>query len=390
MNELQFAVVTDGLWRKSVSVIRALGKAGKQVTVLGDSWATAGFWSRFACRRRRAPLASDDPQGFGQALERIGAAGAPLRVLFPMEEASLQYVSDHRDELESLGYRFLIPPREALAIARSKARTLQFAAQLGVPAPRTLYPGTFEEFQDAIAQFERGAFVCKPTHGTGSSGVRYGDFANDKDVSEYWGSHNPLVVQERVPPDGRAVGISLLFDHRSECVASFAHERLQQYPNSGGPSTDRVSIADLELTKLSVKLLSALSWQGIAMVEWKIHPSTNQPYIMEINPRFWGSLELAVRSGVNFPVLYHRLCEGQMIRPQQPYALAVRCRWLIPGDILRYVTSPKRETFLQFLRGLPGQAEEFDWRDIRGSCSVLLCTFLSALQPRYWKYLRRR
>lgn len=390
MNELQFAVVTDGLWRKSVSVIRALGKAGTHITVLGDSWATAGFWSRYTWKRRKAPLASDDPQAFGEALTRLAASEQPERALFPMEEASLQYVSDHREKLASLGYRFLIPSREALAIARNKASTIQFAAQLGLPAPRTLYPATFEEFKSAISQFERGAFVCKPTHGTGSAGVRYGDFADENEVARYWESQNPLVVQERVPADGRAIGVSLLFDDRSACVASFVHERLQQYPNSGGPSTDRVSIADPHLAELSTKLLSALGWKGIAMVEWKLDPVTSQPYIMEINPRFWGSLELAVRSGVNFPLLYLRVCEGQLIQPQPSYVLGVRCRWLVPGDLLRYLTAPSREPFPQFLRGLPAEAEEFDWRDLRGSFSVLLCTFLSSLQPRYWKYVRRR
>lgn len=40
------------------------------------------------------------------------------------------------------------------------------------------------------------------------------------------------------------------------------------------------------------------------MVEWKVDLRDGRPKLMEINPRFWGSLELAVRSGVNFPSLY--------------------------------------------------------------------------------------
>ena len=118
MNELQTAVVTDGLWRKSLSVIRSLGKAGVKVIVLGDSWATSGFWSRFARGRVKAPVAAEDVGAFAEGLRKAGSLLPGPRALFPMEEASLQYVSDNREELTALGYRFLIPSPEALAIAR--------------------------------------------------------------------------------------------------------------------------------------------------------------------------------------------------------------------------------------------------------------------------------
>ncbi len=390
MNDLQIAVVTDGLWRKSVSVIRALGKGKIKVVVLGDSWATAGFWSRFVARRLKAPVAAEDAAAFGQALRRAADLHPEPRVLYPMEEASLQYVSDHREELAQLQYRFLLPAPDALAVARDKGRTIAFAQERGIPAPRTFSPASFEDFQKAIAHFEPGHFVCKPTHGTGSAGVRYGDFKDAEEAAEYWKTHSPLVVQERIPAEGRAVGVSLLFDDSGSCVASFVHERIQQYPNSGGPSTDRVSITDDVLRTHSIRLLESLNWRGIAMVEWKLHPVTGRPALMEINPRFWGSLELAIRSGVNFPLMYHQICEGRSVEPVHSYKTGVRCRWLIPGDILRYMTAPAREPLLQFLRGLPGQAEEFDLKDLRGSVAVFVCTFLSALQPKYWRYLRRR
>jgi predicted ATP-grasp superfamily ATP-dependent carboligase len=200
-----------------------------------------------------------------------------------------------------------------------------------------------------------------------------------------------MLIQERIPSHGVARGVSLLMNQDGECIASFAHQRIRQYPIHGGPSTDRQSIDDPNLVKQSIALLKSLSWQGIAMVEWKVDPRDGIPKLMEINPRFWGSLELAIRSGVDFPSLYVQAALGHPLKSIHSYQIGTRCRWIIPGDILRYLSEKKqnREPFTEFLKGLPKSAEEWDLQDIRGFLSTWICTGALAFNPRYWKYVRR-
>jgi hypothetical protein len=64
---------------------------------------------------------------------------------------------------------------------------------------------------------------------------------------------------------------------------------------------------------------------------------------------------------------------------------------MLPGDILRFLTSPaaEREPIRDFLRGSLRDSEEFDARDIRGSIASGLCQALLAANPKYWRYLRR-
>jgi predicted ATP-grasp superfamily ATP-dependent carboligase len=142
---------------------------------------------------------------------------------------------------------------------------------------------------------------------------------------------------------------------------------------------------------MSLQLLAELKWQGVAMVEWKIDPRTGTAMLMEINPRFWGSLELSVRSGVDFPVLYARAAAGH---PQTapPPVLGRRCRWLIPGDVLRWLTADrsKRESLRTFCSGLPYTAEEWDGRDLPGFAASIICQALAVIfLPKYRKLLRR-
>lgn len=384
------AIVTDGLWRKSLSAIRSLGRAGFEVTVMGESLFTTGFWSRYARKRVLAPTASRSREAFGKAL-LAELRRNPGAVLLPMEDPSLDWVSENRESLLPF-CQALLPSRESLRIAQDKSLTLELAEGLGLPCPRTWRPAEAAEFAAQASKLEPGTFVVKPRSGTGSAGVSYGEERrSEQEWEAHWRQFGPMLIQERVPRIGRGRGVSLLFDRDGDCVAAFAHERLQQYPNSGGPSTDRQSLHAPELLEMSIRLMKKLDWRGIAMVEWKIDPRDGRPRLMEINPRFWGSLELAVRAGIDFPALYARAALGEKLPPAAPYPDGVRCRWLVPGELLRFFSQhpSERETVFEFLRGLPSSSEEWDTRDLAGTLATVVCTGAYALNPRYWKYVRR-
>ena len=91
----------------------------------------------------------------------------------------------------------------------------------------------------------------------------------------------------------------------------------------------RESVAlDPVLYDCSVRLLAALRWTGLAMVEFKVGP--RGPILMEVNGRVWGSLPLAVMSGVDFPRLLAELYllgpPTNGAAPQLRYRLNVRAR----------------------------------------------------------------
>ncbi|MDQ3777389.1 MAG: ATP-grasp domain-containing protein, partial [Actinomycetota bacterium] len=98
---------------------------------------------------------------------------------------------------------------------------------------------------------------------------------------------------------GEAHGVGLLMD-RGRPLAAFQHRRIREVPITGGASSFRESVPlDPTLLEYAVRLLGALSWTGVAMAEFKI--GDEGPRLMEINGRVWGSLPLAVKSGIDFP-----------------------------------------------------------------------------------------
>ena len=109
----------------------------------------------------------------------------------------------------------------------------------------------------------------------------------------------------------------------------------------------RESIDGAEIKAIAVSLLKDLGWRGPAMVEFRVDPRDSKPRLLEINPRLWGSLNLAVTSGVDFPYLLHQLALCGDCDHVFEYRKGVRCRWLIPGDIMHLITNTSRLSALR-------------------------------------------
>jgi predicted ATP-grasp superfamily ATP-dependent carboligase len=139
-------------------------------------------------------------------------------------------------------------------------------------------------------------------------------------------------LQRFIP--GRGCGVCVLVSKDGSLAAEFAHERLRDYRPTGSGSVLRRSVAvNRHLREISLKLLRHIGAHGIAMVEFRIDDRTGDPYLMEINGRFWGSLQLAVDAGVNFPLLLVDQALGRsVVLPR--YSENVILRWWL-GDLIR-------------------------------------------------------
>jgi predicted ATP-grasp superfamily ATP-dependent carboligase len=134
----------------------------------------------------------------------------------------------------------------------------------------------------------------------------------------------PVLLQERIVGPGSGIFVLVW---GGELIAAFAHRRLREKPPSGGVSVYSESTpADPQLVERGLSLLKDFGWQGVAMLEFKTDDRTGRPYLMEVNGRLWGSLQLAIDAGVDFPALLVACALGE--RPARPdYRVGVRNRW---------------------------------------------------------------
>lgn len=327
-------LVTDGHVRSGLAAVRSLGRAGHSVTVgAPHRWSDASF-----SRHASESFVYTDPQTDRTAFRTALFTELDRRdidVILPIGHYTTHAVNRDSDALSARS-SLLVPGADAFERTWDKAATMTLASEVGVPYPETRVP-TEETNIRRLADEIGYPAVVKPRSGSGSRGISYAESAAaveravERLVAET-GSY-PL-VQERIPDGGEAVAAAFLFGGDGQRIAEFAYRRLREYPLSGGPSTLRESIAGETIREQGRRLLSHLGWTGPAMVEFKRDPRDGTAKLLEINPRFWGSLQLPISSGVDFPALAVTAAVGERVAPITNYEIGVRTRFLLPGDLL--------------------------------------------------------
>ncbi|MFC1875670.1 ATP-grasp domain-containing protein [Thermodesulfobacteriota bacterium] len=341
VNTYSDVFVTDGHWRKTLAAVRALGQNRIKVTVGESTRLSMAAFSRYCHKGIVYPSPRSSPHNFLEFIHDL-LAKKPFRMLLPMEEDIAYLLSGHLDTLSRLTY-LPLPPRDTFTQVRNKAHVLRLAEQMGIPIPQTWHIQHLSQL-DGIADMLPYPVVIKPQISSGAVGVAYPK--NRQELKEtYQTIHQRFpfpMIQEFIPREGSGYGASFLFDEQSCLKAGFVHKRLREYPVTGGASTLRVSIRHDDIYDMARTLLEKIGWFGVAMVEFKVDPRDGLPKLMEINPRFWGSLSLAIHAGVNFPLLLHKMAMGEHFDPVEKYRPGIACRWLIPGDMLHFIFNPDR------------------------------------------------
>jgi predicted ATP-grasp superfamily ATP-dependent carboligase len=178
----------------------------------------------------------------------------------------------------------------------------------------------------------------------------------------------PYMVQERLTGDG--LGAFVLM-HNGKVKVLFSHHRIREKPPWGGVSVVcESSPIERDIQLYSTVLMENLDWNGVAMVEFKRHHKSGTPMLMEINARFWGSLQLAIDSGIDFPVLLIKQILGEEVEYPRTYNKS-RMRWLI-GDLdSLYILLTKRSPGLgttQSLQKKIGGILDFSTEFFRSTC----------------------
>ncbi len=325
-------IVTDARYRMSLSVIRSLGEAGHRVIAteeLGTSTVDArGFHSRFASEKLFVHSSRTSPDSFVQDLLSLGKKGD---VLIPVSLSRIQAVAARIEEVRER-FHVALPSLDAINIANDTDRLLKVASRLGLRVPRTEEPVPGDDPGKIIPRL-RFPVVVMYREGEALALPPERRYAIVEDASTFASVYarmaamqaSPL-VQEYIRADGW--GMSAVLDASSKPAMVFCHRRVREYPVTGGPSCFCESVRDERLIEMSLRLLKELKWYGVAMVEWKRETSTGDYVLMEINPRFWGSLPLSAAAGLNFPDALGRVAMGEDAGEPPSYRTGVRMRYL--------------------------------------------------------------
>lgn len=317
--------------KQSLAAIRSLGRQGLEITATSHRAWNPGRLSRRVDRFTLTPDPAMVPRQFLTSVERE-LQTREYDVLLPTNERTVDLVVGERNRFEQ--YAAVPYPNDAtLEVGLDKGKTIEAAREFGVAHPETMVAS--EVNLDAVASDLGYPVVVKAQRGSGRDGVTVCGSREELETAyrETTRAHGPTQLQEFVPK-GDERGVYTFYDESSTLAGVTVQQRIRSKPPEGGSSTVRETVDDPELIELADELLTSVGWQGIAMVEFRTDPRDGQPKLLEINPRFWGSLSLSIGAGVDFPYLLYRLAVGDEVPVDLTYVSGVRGRCLFT-DLLQ-------------------------------------------------------
>jgi len=326
----------------SIATIRSLGSAGYPVHAVSHRSDGLGLYSRFAQAGVVCP-GYDDPSFLDWL--RCYIKKNQIGAIIPSEGLLLAVRSSFSEFASLLPYS---SSESVVYAAMSKADQIgacihgprAAASRNHIPAflllnssKQTFQDGELEALElplyikvDGCHARERGESAVYPASSLSQARAL---------VERLAASYAKVLVQAHV--EGCGAGVFFL-RWKGQPLAEFMHLRLHEVPHTGGVSSYRKSWWHQAMRDDAWAKLEAMDWEGVAMLEYRWKPATDQFYFLEMNGRFWGSLHLALFAGVDFPRILVDALQGRLSLPVMGPRQDIRCRYTFPRDVM-YVWS---------------------------------------------------
>ncbi|MCF7815448.1 MAG: ATP-grasp domain-containing protein [Candidatus Pacebacteria bacterium] len=311
---MNFALVLDGQLKSALSAVRSLGRAGVSTCVGAERETGMALHSRYTKERFVYPSPYTHQKEFIASIKDEAArlGGKPL--VYAFSDATYLSLHMHREVLSEY-VTCVFPDLKSVEIAFDKAATYSLAHVSAIPTIATYMPEAVEEVRRLAETLVYPAVIKARRSVTWKDGVGiFGSttFVHSKEECEkVFQFHKESFGEAPLVQDfilGEEYGVEMLVQ-KGLVYASVAHHRIRSLSPTGGASVVKEILGECELKTVleeySSVLVSRLVWTGPIMVEFKVDSDTREPKLMEINGRFWGSLPLAVASGVDMPYLYY-------------------------------------------------------------------------------------
>lgn len=287
-------LITDGVARQVLPIVKGLKKLGCHITILCFSKLDLGYATKYADKRILLPCQEGDIKYQEEyVLDLIKKEKFDL--IIPMSDETAQYLS--RNKSTVLQYAAVaVNDYDIFKQAANKNNTMRICQDNGIPCPTTY-------FDVKAVDFSKLTFpvVVKPETGCGSIGFK---IVNDIDhftdvIKEYQQKKYKLCIQEYIPQDGPQYGAEVFRDKKGNFSFLVIDEKPRWFPLDGGSPTINISIHNDEMKDMSKNLLNKMQWVGYANIDFVLDKRDKKPKILEVNPRLSAGTKLNYCLGID-------------------------------------------------------------------------------------------
>lgn len=318
-----------------LAIVRELGRAGVRVIGIAHDQHAIGLASRYL--EHQLVVTQPRSQELIVALRNLGDVYGPCS-LIAVSESNLTWLAANRNFLGKV--HPIIPTQEMLAVVLDKQRTLTAAKAVDITVPDSIEPVSMKHAGELANSFKFPAVlkwkdpnsVAKKLEDNGLAMIKAEYVYSPEEFLTVSRRYEPLgewpILQTYCP--GRGLG-QFFYMHQGKAVRRFQHLRVAEWPPEGGFSSvcDSIPLDNhTALQNKSIALLNYIGWEGVAMVEYRWDPTTNEAVLMEINGRYWGSYPLAVHCGGAFAPISYFLANDIALPPLGGVSSGIRCRMM--------------------------------------------------------------
>lgn len=347
----------------------------------------AGSKESLACRSRYCHQVILAENGSAESLVKTTLRAVQEKhfdVVIPVSYSMTMALAQRKDQLLPFT-RLELPHYQTIGQAADKLEMARLAQRVGVPTPRTIRASERDrlnpELPFPLVIKPQREFPRRPpihyVHNKEELSTALLELSDPRDGS----AGSDLIVQEYIP--GRGCGLFATYQN-GVCKRVFMHRRVREYPATGGVSSCAESFWDSTLESHGRRMLDALNWHGVAMVEFRQDDRDSEYKLMEINPKFWGSLDLAMAAGADFPGDLCRMALGQTLLFTDQYRRDLRFHWPLSGqgDLYHVWTRPQSlfAVVLDLLN--PRVRSNVWWGDLGPNLSEMGSLAARAFRPR--------
>ncbi|HEU20241.1 MAG TPA: ATP-grasp domain-containing protein [Deltaproteobacteria bacterium] len=360
-----------------LAVVRSLGKNNVPMTVISNDRNALPFYSRYCSRKIVTEY--DDEFLSGLTEDDLIMPNGGEDILFFAKNAPLY------------DYDLAFPDSSTLEAVVDKSQLMQFAITHTIPIPDTFFVNSPDDLHDIHDRLKFPAIIKPTLEKSGRGIVR----VESPDMIEEMYTHTlnqfgPSIIQEYIPFKKRySVATLISKDYKIQRICIIQDNRI--YPLNTGTSCFVETVHNSEILDLTFAILKSLRVWGMTELEFIIDERDGKPKFLEINPRFWGSIQCAISAGVDFPFLLHKMVTDNNNSVSYDYASGVTGRYLFPKDLLnlvsvlkgRYPFSYKMKTAADFLKFYPNNTDYiFSLTDMKPFLSLFKYYLL---EKKYWR-----
>lgn len=320
-------LILNGYTRNSLAITRSLGKLNYRIDLFSKkeySEKEDRKNRKFASKYVHRVILFEKGRKFESLIQTLEQG--KYDYLFAGGTADSLYISKNKRELDKY-VKVVSEEYDKMLRVHDKTNSNAELKSIGIPVPETFEVKSLESLKSELPPFDP-PYVLKFADSYASKGLEV--FEGDKKdlyshfLSKYPGQDLPI-IQQKI--EGELLD-STCFAVNGAPIGILCQKRILSAWIKGGGGVINQTISNSEITEYTRKILKHFDWNGHLEIDWIYNKKKDKVYFLEMNPKYWGTTQLTIEAGFDFPLWSIKLLDGHDFKCAHEYKVGLTYRWV--------------------------------------------------------------